>query len=142
MRIVYLCALCAFFACFAAIVWKLTFWPVCATPSPCDGWTVASLTSIIFGVGGIFFTIIGAVMLATWWTEIDKRIKKRVTELTDTYKEKLEALVSATSEKTDKVEQGLLDLEVRQQEFLRIMAYKDPSIAVSLTQLAGREVDQ
>ena len=141
MRVVYLCVLCAFLACFAAIAWKLTFWPVCASPAPCDGWTVASLTSIIFGVGGAFLTIIGAVMLATWWTEIDKRVEKRVTELTETYKGKLEALVNTTSEKTDKVEKRLFDLEVRQQEFLRIMAYKDPSIAVPLAQLAGREED-
>ena len=88
MRITYYVAICAFLLCLVVIVVKMTFWPVCvsssATPSTgtttCDGWTVAGLSATILAVAATFLGILGAILLAAWWTGLDKRVEDRVAE--------------------------------------------------------------
>ncbi len=77
----YYLAICVFLICLVTLVVKLTFWPVCIGASACDGWTVAGLVESILGLGAVFLGILGAIALAAWWTNLDKRVEDRVTQL-------------------------------------------------------------
>ncbi len=70
-----------FLICLVTVVVKLTFWPVCTGGSACDGWTVAGLAGTILGVSAAYLGILGAIVLATWWTSLDNRVEKHVTQL-------------------------------------------------------------
>jgi len=80
LPVTYYVAICVFFVCLAAIVIKLTFWPVCVGSTACDGWTVAGLSATILGVLAAFLGILGAILLDAWWTGLDKRVEDRVAD--------------------------------------------------------------
>ncbi len=91
MKVTYYIAICVFLVCLAAIVIKMTFWPACVGNTACDGWTVAGLSATILGVLAGFLGILGAILLAAWWTGLDERVEKRVVAAFSTQVQTLEA---------------------------------------------------
>jgi hypothetical protein len=73
--------------CAAIIVVKLLFFPPCTPAGPngsvctVDGWSIAGLAATVLGVAAAILTILGALAVAYWWAELDKRVKAHVTEL-------------------------------------------------------------
>jgi hypothetical protein len=76
--------------CAAIIVVKLLFFPPCTPAGPngsvctVDGWSIAGLAATVLGVAAAILTILGALAVAYWWAELDKRVKAQVTELFNT----------------------------------------------------------
>ena len=77
----YYLAICVFLILLGTVVFKLTFWPVCTGVSACDGWTVAGLAGAILGVSAVFLGILGAIAVAAWWANLEKRVQDHVTHL-------------------------------------------------------------
>jgi len=106
-RATYYIAICVFLIFLAVLVVKMTFWPVCSGGSTCDGWTVAGLVAAVLGVSTAFLGILGALALAAWWTNLDKRVEDRVTQLFDTriqvVQDSIDQLEKRASELRDKV---------------------------------------
>lgn len=80
----YYIAIGVFLLCLVVIIVKVTFWPVCATATACDGWTVSGLSATLLGVAVAFLGILGALAIASWWTGLDKRVEDRVQQLFNT----------------------------------------------------------
>ena|SRR5258708_6018002 len=99
----YYLALCVFLICLVTLVVKLTFWPVCTGASACDGWTVAGLVESILGLCAVFLGILGAIALAAWWTNLDKRVEDRVTQLFTEQVQAVQDSINQLNERADEL---------------------------------------
>ncbi len=48
-----------------------------------DGWSIAGVAATILAVAGTILTLIGALAVAAWWTELDVKVNKRVENRVD-----------------------------------------------------------
>ena len=67
------------------IVYRLMFLPPC-TPTKdfsclLDGASVAGLAATVLGVAAAILALLGAFAVAAWWTNLDERVNKQVTDL-------------------------------------------------------------
>src|SRR2546428_7275252 len=67
------------------IVWRLMFLPPC-TPTKdfsclLDGASVAGLAATVMGVAAAILALLGVFAVAAWWTNLDERINKQVTDI-------------------------------------------------------------
>jgi len=67
------------------IVWRFMFLPPC-TPMPgsaclVDAGSVAGLAATVMGVAAAILALLGAFAVAAWWTNLDERVNKQVTDL-------------------------------------------------------------
>jgi hypothetical protein len=80
-----------FVLCLGAITLKMTFWPVCSqnssTTTCVDGWSIAGLAATLLGMGVTLFGVLGALAIAAWWSNLDKRVDTQVNRLFE-HKEK------------------------------------------------------
>ena len=120
MKAIYYLAISVFLVCLVTIVVKLTFWPVCTGIPSCDGWTVAGLAGTILGVSAAYLGILGAIVLATWWTSLDNRVERHVTKL---FTERVQAVQDSINQlnvradelraKVDAIEEMIPELDLR-----------------------------
>jgi hypothetical protein len=120
MKAIYYLAISVFLICLVTIVVKLTFWPVCTGVTSCNGWTVAGLVESILGLCAVFLGILGAIAVAAWWTGLDKRVEKHVTQLFTTRIQavqdsinKLNVQADDLRAKVDAIEEMIPELQLR-----------------------------
>lgn len=86
VQVVYCLAIALLTACAVTIVVKLIFWPPCTdTGKNCviDPWSVAGLAGAVLGVAATLLAILGAVAVAAWWLELNKRVSNQVNKEVD-----------------------------------------------------------
>ncbi len=114
----------------------MTFWPVCLGSTACDGWTVAGLAATILGIAAAFLSILGAVLLASWWTQLDKRVERQVTTLFHTHLHPLQARMDQVSMQATQLQNRIDAMELRLPE----QEEKARQITNKLAGLASRVV--
>ncbi|HEU5226188.1 MAG TPA: hypothetical protein VFU49_00145 [Ktedonobacteraceae bacterium] len=115
----------------------MTFWPVCIGSTGCDGWTVAGLAATILGIAAAFLSILGAMLLASWWTQLDKRVERQVATLFHTRLQPLQARMDQVSIQATLLQSRIDTLELRlpeQEEKARQITNKLAGLASRVAQ--------
>ena len=98
--------------CSIVIVFKLLFLPPCvptktnACSYVIDGWTVSGLAATILGVAATVLAVLGALAVAAWWTDLEKRVREKVDEL-------FERQLVLINDQVEKKQQEVIDLQHR-----------------------------
>jgi hypothetical protein len=81
---VYYLAIVALLLLLATILFKFAFSPPCSfiAKNECmvDGWSVAGLAGTVLAVAATLLAVLGAVAVAYWWLDLNKKVDQRVNE--------------------------------------------------------------
>jgi hypothetical protein len=88
-RTVYSIAIVLLVVCAIIIVGKLLFIPPCiptGSKNPActyivDGWSLAGLAATVMGVAATVLAVLGAIAVAAWWADLEKRVDAKVSDL-------------------------------------------------------------